>query len=304
MINPWLRHVLTFVCLAETQNFRRAAERLGLSQPAVSAHIRDLERQFGVPLVHRTTRQVSLTAEGQVFAARAKRALNELDLASQDLRDVAAVHRGRVVVSCIVPMMATIVPDVIRRITQDHPAIELQIIDVLSAQLVQLVARGDVDFGIGPRPLSGDLSFEPLQRDRYVVAVPERHPLAARKTINFDELADHPVITMRPDANARTVIDQVIQGRSQPLRPRFELLHLFSIGRMVEAGLGVAVLPLSAMAIIGSTRIETVEIKSPRIFRDIGLVTRRGYQYSPAASIFARLVKESLRMSKLELTAS
>src|SRR3954451_2131775 len=123
MINPPLRHVLTFVCLAETQSFRRAAERLRLSQPAVSAHIRDLERQFGVSLVHRTTRRVSLTAEGEAFAARAKRALDELDMASQDLRDLAAVHRGRVVVACIPPLMASLVPRVVRRINQDHPAL-------------------------------------------------------------------------------------------------------------------------------------------------------------------------------------
>ena len=101
MINPPLRYIATFVCLSETQSFRRAAERLGLSQPAVSAHIRDLERTFGVPLVHRTTRHVSLTPEGQAFAARAKRALDDINMASQDLRDVAAIHRGRVVVACM-----------------------------------------------------------------------------------------------------------------------------------------------------------------------------------------------------------
>src|SRR5713226_8890080 len=99
MINPPLRHIQTLVCLAETGNFRRAAERLRVSQPAVSAHIRDLERHFGVPLVHRTTRHVSLTAEGKTFAARARRAFEELAMASQDLRDLAAVHRGRVVVA-------------------------------------------------------------------------------------------------------------------------------------------------------------------------------------------------------------
>jgi len=125
MINLPLRQVATFVCLAETQSFRRAAERLRLSQPAVSAHIRELERQVGVPLVHRTTRHVSLTAEGQAFAVRAKRALDELDMASQDLRDLAAVHRGRVTVACIVPLMATVVPNVVRRIKEKHPGLEV-----------------------------------------------------------------------------------------------------------------------------------------------------------------------------------
>jgi len=83
-----VRHLHTLVCLAETGSFRRAAERLKLSQPAVSSHIRDLEGHFGVALVHRTTRRVSLTAEGEALAARARRAFQELEMASQDLRDL------------------------------------------------------------------------------------------------------------------------------------------------------------------------------------------------------------------------
>jgi len=294
MINPSLRHVLTFVCLAETQSFRRAAERLRLSQPAVSAHIRDLERQFGVPLVHRTTRHVSLTAEGQAFAARAKRALDELDMASQDLRDLAAVHRGRVVVACIPPMMASLVTRAVRRISEEHPALEVQIMDVLSGQVVQLVARGDADFGIGPRPMAEDLSFTRLHRDRYVAVVPHDHPLVGRGAITLNELATYPIVAMRRDANARQVLDQTIRRR-EPLRPRFEVLHLFSVGRMVEAGLGLAVLPRSAIPVTASSRIATVEIKSPRIYREIGLITRREYQYSPAARTFVDIIKTLIR---------
>lgn len=300
MINPSLRHILTFVCLAETQSFRRAAERLHLSQPAVSAHIRDLEREFGVPLVHRTTRQVSLTAEGLAFAARARRALDELDMASQDLRDVAAVHRGRVVVACIVPMMAVVLPAVVRRIMQDYPTLDVQIMDVLSGQVLQLVTRGDADFGIGPRPPTGDLAFELLHRDRYVAIVPQGHPLVGRDAITLDDLADYPLIAMRRDANARQVLDQAVQRRRQPLRPRFEVLHLFSVGRMVGAGLGVAVLPQSALPIVRSSRIATVDIRSPRIFRDIGLITRRGYRYSPAAKTFLEIFKASMLTSGLQ----
>src|SRR5919106_1020669 len=101
MINLPLRQVSTFVCLAETQSFRRAAERLQLSQPAGSAPIREPQRQGGGGPVHRTTRHVSLTAEGKAFAVRARRALEELAMASEDLRELAAVHRGRATVACI-----------------------------------------------------------------------------------------------------------------------------------------------------------------------------------------------------------
>jgi LysR family carnitine catabolism transcriptional activator len=291
MINPPLRHVVTFVCLSETQSFRRAAERLGLSQPAVSAHIRDLERAFGVPLVHRTTRHVSLTPEGQAFAARARRALDEIDMASQDLRDVAAIHRGRVVVACMPPMMTVLVPNVVRTIHEKYPTLEVEILDVLSGQVVQHVARGDVDFGIAPRPMTGDLSFTLLHRDHYVAAVPQGHPLAGRKAITIDELTAYPIVAMKRDSNARRMLDAAMSRRGLTLRPRFEVLHLFSVGRMVEADLGVTALPLSAVSSLASTRIATIEIKSPRVFREIGLIKRREYQYSPAAQTFVSILK-------------
>jgi LysR family carnitine catabolism transcriptional activator len=291
MINLPLRQVATFVCLAETQSFRRAAERLQLSQPAVSAHIRELERQVGVALVHRTTRHVSLTAEGKAFAVRARRALEELAMASEDLRELAAVHRGRVVVACIVPMMGMVVPKVIQRINQLHPGLEIEIWDVLSGQLDQLIARGEADLALGPRPSGSNLSFAPLVRDDFVAAVPIGHPLAQREAVTLRELLAYPLIATSRNTNARVVLERAINQVHQTLRPQFELVHHFSVGKMLEAGLGVTVLPRSAVPILASRNIVTVELKSPRISRDLGVIKRREYQFSPAAQAFVSVLK-------------
>lgn len=291
MNNLPLRQVSTFVCLAETQSFRRAAERLQLSQPAVSAHIRELERQVGVALVHRTTRHVSLTAEGKAFAVRARRALEELAMASEDLRELAAVHRGRVVVACIVPMMATAVPKAIRRINELHPGLEIEIWDVLSGQLDQLIARGEADLALGPRPSGANLSFIQLERDYFVAALPLGHPLAGRGMITFRELTNYPLILTPRHTNGRRVLDRAVEQSHLTLRPQFELVHHFSVGRMVEAGFGVTVLPRSAVQSLASSRIVTVDIKSPRIFRDLGVIKRREYQFSPAAQAFVNVLK-------------
>ena len=291
MTNLPLRQVATFVCLAETQSFRRAAERLRLSQPAVSAHIRELERQVGVALVHRTTRHVSLTTEGNAFAIRARRALDELAMASEDLRELAAVHRGRVTVACIVPMMASVVPKVIQRINQLHPGLEIEIWDVLSGQLDPLIARGEADLALGPRPSDPNLTFTLLERDQFVAAVPVGHPLAGRGTITLRELLAYPLITTSRNTNARKVLERAINQAHQTLRPQFELVHHFSVGKMMDAGLGVTVLPRSAVPILASRNIVTVEMKSPRISRDLGMITRREYQFSPAAQAFVSVLK-------------
>src|SRR4051794_8219261 len=291
MINLPLRQVLTFVRLAETGSFRRAAERLGLSQPAVSAHIRELERHFGVPLVHRTTRQVSLTAEGRAFATRARRGLDELVRASQALRGRAALHRGRVVVACIPPMMARLMPSIIVNLDRDYPAVVVEIRDVLSGQVEQMVAQGDADYGVGPRPQGGDLLFEAIERDDFVAAVPRGHALAGRKWIELGELANFPMVMVTRDANARHILDRAIQRLRRPVKPRFELVHHFSVGRLVEAGIGLTVLPRTALPSLASERIVAVDIRSPRIFRDIGVLSRRGYRPAPAAQAFMQVLK-------------
>jgi LysR family carnitine catabolism transcriptional activator len=292
-----VRRMMTLVSLAGTSSFRQTAQELKLSQPAVSAHIRDLEAYFGVPLVYRTTRRVSLTAEGMALAARARRAFEELEMASQDLRDLAAVHRGRVVLACIPPMMARIVPNAVQRLAVEYPAIAIEIRDVLSGQVEQLVERGDADIGIGPQPRSSELSFTRLLRDPFVAAVPADHALASRKAVDMDELLKHPLVMTTVAANARSIVDQTLQRSRRRIKPRFEVVHNFSVGGLVAVGLGVTILPRMAIPSLGAEGIKIVDIRSPRIFRDIGAITRPKYRPSPAVralmTVLDRVITES-----------
>ena len=296
MVNLPVRHILTLVCLADTGSFRLAADRLKLSQPAVSTHIRDLERYYGVPLVQRTTRRVSLTAEGNALAARARRAFQELEMASQDVRDFAAVHRGRVVVACVPPMMASIVPNVVSRLAREFPAVEIEIRDVLSKEVEQLVDRGDADFGIGPQPRSHSLSFKTLMRDYFVAAVPLNHALAKRDSVNFEELLKHALVMTTSDANARLIVDQAAQRLRRPVRPRFELVHYFSVGRLVALGLGLTIVPTTAIPSLGAERLKIIDVKSPRIFRELGLMSRPNYRPSPSVQAFIRVLDDVVRV--------
>lgn len=296
MINLPLRKIQSLVCLAETGSFHRAADRLGISQPAVSAHIRELEEQFGVPLVHRTTRHVALTPEGTAFVARALRALTDLELATQDLHDQSAAQRGQVVVACIPPLMSLVMPQVIRHLEARHPSVEIRLRDVLSSQLDGLVARGEAEIGIGPLPAGSALAFERLKRDDFVVAVPRRHPLAARREIALADIIRWPIIANSRDANARQTVDRALQRLRKPVTPRFELIHYFSVGRFVAAGLGITVLPRMAFDALANDRIVALDIRAPRLWRDIGLIRRREYRPSPAASAFIETLRRAMEI--------
>jgi LysR family carnitine catabolism transcriptional activator len=197
MINLPLRPIRTLICLAETGSFRGAAARLGISQPAVSAHIRALEDQYGVPLVHRTTRQVALTPAGKAFAARAVRAFADLDLATRDLHDLSAAQHGQVTVACIPPLMSLMMPRVIEALATDRPAIEVRLRDVTSNELDGLVARGEAELGIGPPGAGSSLAFKRLRRDDFVAVVPRQHPLAGRREIELAELIAYPSSSIR-----------------------------------------------------------------------------------------------------------
>jgi LysR family carnitine catabolism transcriptional activator len=188
-------------------------------------------------------------------------------------------------------MMARLMPRVIVKLERDYPAVTVEIRDVLSGQVEQMVTQGDADYGIGPRPQGGDLVFEAIERDDFVAAVPRGHPLAGRKWIELGEVANHPIVVVTRDANARHILDRAIQRLRRPVKPRFELVHHFSVGRLVEAGLGLTVLPRSALPSLASDGIVSVDIRSPRIFRDIGVLSRRGYRPAPAAQAFIEVLK-------------
>ena len=264
-------------------------------QPAVSAHIRDLERYFGVPLVHRTTRRVSLTAEGKALAARARRAFQELELASQDVRDFAAVHRGRVVVACVPPMMASVIPKLVRRLAEEFPAVEIEIRDVLPNEVEQLVDQGDADFGIGPQPRSPTLAFKALMRDYFAGAVPLNHALAKRNSVKLEELLKYPLVMTTSHTNARTIFDQAVQRLQQPVRPRFELVHNFSVGRLVAVGLGLTIVPTTAIPSLGAEQLAIVDLKSPRIFRELGVLSRPQSRPSPSVRAFITVLDDVVR---------
>jgi LysR family carnitine catabolism transcriptional activator len=298
MINLPLRRIQTLIFLAETGSFRGAAARLGISQPAVSAHVRALEEQYGVPLVHRTTRQVALTPEGKAFAARALRAFEDLELATRDLHDVSAAQHGQVTVACIPPLMSLLMPRVVEALAAERPSIEVRLRDATSSALHGLVAGGEAELGIGPPATGSRLKFRRLRRDEFVAVVPRQHALAGRLEVTLAEVIQYPIIANSRPTSARHILDDALQRLHSAVTPRFELTHYDAIGRFVEAGLGVAVLPRTAFDNLATRHLVAIGLRSPRLWRDIGLMWRREYRPSPAATAFISVLQAAIAASR------
>lgn len=293
MIYPSLAKIRSFIAAAEHASFRKASEELHLSQPALSAHVRDLERGLGVSLLSRTTRSVRLTPEGRDFLVRSKRALAELEAAVLDLQDQAALRRGRVTVACVPTIASSRLPMVLARFAAAYPAIRVHILDEVAETLYRRVIDRDADFGIGPAPgRQRDLSFAKLVEDHFIAVFRRDHKLAGRRTVALDELIRFPFLALTPGVNVRVVLERAFAERGHVVDPVYEVSHHYTLGGLVEAGLGVTALPSMSLSLLGHPWLDSARIVDPEITRDIGILRRRDDAPTPAASAFLKVVSE------------
>lgn len=284
---PSLAKLRSFVAVAEQGRFRQASEMLGISQPALSLHIRDLEENLGVTLLNRTTRSVKLTSEGEKLLNRARKVFAELDSALLELRDEADLRRGRVVVAVVPSLASQLLPAVIVEFTCRYPGIKVHLIEDDAGAVERRVDVGEADFGLGSAPEHhADLEFVPLARDKFLAMVPLHHPLAKQKSIKLSRLAEYPFLTVMQGTNIRRVIERAVAAEGCTLSPAYELLQHHTIAAMVAAGLGVTALPSMSIALIDRSRVRVLPISGSEVSREVGIFRRRGEAAAPAVRAF------------------
>ena len=296
VINWSSREIDVFLLLAETLSFRRTAERVHLSQPAVTGVIGRLEEALGVKLFDRTTRQVQLTGPGQVFREQAQRLRHMTEEAVRSVRDVATLQTGQVAMAAMPSLAATVVPQVFARFRSQHPGVRLQLMDTLSDPAFDLVRAARVDFALtAANPAYADLDYLPLASDGFVLLMPRRHALARQRgALSWAEVAPLPHISMPLPSSVRQYADAAFLEHRIRFAPQFELEHLASIKALVSAGLGVAALPELAANVGPDEGIVRRPLREPDLRRPIGLVTLRGRSLSPAAAAMVQLLREAM----------
>ena len=288
-----IKHLQTYLAVVEAGSFRDASEKLHLSQPAVTLHIKQLELAVGVPLLSRTTRRMSVTLPGNKFRVRAEQALAELNSVVLELRDEAALKRGRISVACVPTIAARLLPKALGRFEQKYPGITVKIHDVVAEQLFFQLTERQVDIGIGPRPLGrSEFDFQAVTKDPYVAVISRTHAWAARKSISLAALAKADFLALLPGSNVRETLEAAITSQSLKLIPKYEVQHHYTLGGMVEAGLGVTALPSMAVSMLSQPLLKTVPITKPAVVREVGIVKLRGKNLSPASTVFIEVFKE------------
>lgn len=283
-----LSRIRNFIAVAEECQFRRAAERVGLSQPALSAQLRELEEFLGVVLLSRTTRSVRLTAEGAKFLQRARNILADLQSAVLEVRDHASLRRGRLAVASIPSAASRILPEVITDFVKRYPGINVQMIELSARDVERYVTAGDADIGIAPMPEhNSELSFSFLLRDCFVALVPKTSRLAGQKRIRLEALFEYPLIAPVLGTNIRTTLERACRERGKSLRISHSVTQHQTVIAMVRAGLGVALLP--SLTLTGSTDVIQQILVYPQISRNIGVIQRKSNVSSAASEFIASL---------------
>ncbi|MGH8811871.1 MAG: LysR family transcriptional regulator [Advenella sp.] len=284
----------TFLAVADLGSFRAASEALHLSQSALSRRIDKLEAALGVQLLLRTTRKVELTTIGRGFVPRARNVLNELENALVGIQEVSERLSGLVTIACVPSAVAYFLPGVVRTFHERYPRISIRIIDESSSQVLTAVARGEADFGLTYIGVNdADIDFTPLLEEPFVVAVRRDHPLAQQKTVDWADLSTYEYISLAQGSGNRFLIDQALAHGG--VRPRHfcEVQHVPALVSMVEAGLGVGVVPRLAMPGMEHASLVSLPLCNPQVTRSIGLIHRRTKALNPVVKLFYDLLVSS-----------
>jgi len=293
------RQLATFCAVVERRSFSQAAEKLGVTQPAVSLQIRSLEKRLGQQLFDRSGRRVEPTEAGLRLYRGAQRLLAlEEQLLEEVGRDDDGVLRGRLELGASSGPAGTVLPLLLCEFQRRNPEVRVALSVSDTQRVVEQVARRELELGVvGAARRHRAVAFEPFFRDEVVLATPPKHQFAGR-TISLDELRAEPLIVMQEGAGVRQVIEDELRGvgvRLRDLDVRIELGLQESIRTAIAAGYGVGFISRSAIeaeltaGVVGAARVEGLEPA-----REISLVRATGRAETRVAQAFVAFARDRL----------
>lgn len=260
-----LRHLRYFVTVAEELHFGRAAKRLRMTQPPLSQQIRQLEEELGVQLFRRLGRNVELTDAGRVFLDEAQQTLAQADHAIQNARRAARGEIGKLNIGLVVTAAYSVVPSVLHVFRERYPTVKVILHELTTPEQTQGLHDEQIDVGFLRLPVfSNVLEVETVFREPLVVALPEKHPLAANEDISLEALANEQFILSPPRLRLAWHDQIMCLCQQAGFIPQIaqQAVHVETIMGLVAVGMGITLLPAS-----------------------IGEWRRRGVVYKPLADV-------------------
>jgi DNA-binding transcriptional LysR family regulator len=285
------RQLAAFCAVVERKSFSHAAERLGVTQPAVSLQVRSLEKRLGRKLLDRSGRRVEPTEAGAALYRSAQRMLQLEEQLVDELQAADGGDLGGTLhVGASTGPSSTVVPVLLCEFQRDNPAVSVSLSISDTQSVVERVAERELELGVvGAARRHRGVVFEPFFRDEVVLAVPPGHAFANR-TVSLEQLREQPLIVMQEGAGVRQVIEDELRRagvRLRDLEPRLELGLQESVKAAVLAGYGVTFISRAAIAAdVAAGTLATARVQGLDPARDISLVRSAGRSPTRAAEAF------------------
>jgi DNA-binding transcriptional LysR family regulator len=264
------------VAVAETTNLTRAAKQQHLAVSAISKRISELEELAGSTLLIRHARGVSLTPAGQSMVRYARQVLNLVERMRGELTEYAGGLKGVVRLHASTSALVEFLPPELQSFLSQYPMIRLQIEERTGAAIVRAVAEGSADIGIlgNHTPLQG-LASMPYHADRLALGVPPTHALARRKKIKFADALDHDFVGPHAESSLWTLMVEAARSAGKVIEPRIQVSSFECMCLLVEAGLGLALLPERVLSShVESGRMAMLHLTDDWAHREIVIVAR------------------------------
>ena len=287
-----LRQLKYFVKSAEYLNFSVAAKHLYITQSTLSQQIKQLEFELGFELFLRNSRHISLTEAGEEFLPFARKTIQDAEDGVQRLHDLQHVKAGKLRVG-VTYSLSTVLTEGLLEFMKAYPDIKLEVCYKTVNELLALLKERELDFILSYKPIfdAPDVESMSLFENALALVVAKDHPLAAKKRIMIQELADIPLVLPSHDLQARMMLEKLIAGKDVPLSSRLELNETNILLQMVSTGSYSTI--LSTSAVFGNSRFKAIPIDDPANVMEASLLRLKGAYQKAAAQEFVKILLDT-----------
>ncbi len=280
-MNLTLAQLRVVLAVAQRRSFTRASEELLVAQSSLSRTVAQVERVAGTALFERTTRHVELTPDGQVFANLAEQVVTAYDQASAHFAGYLRGNEGLLRLAALPSLAATLIPQVVVRLRDLHPGIEVEVEDVLAADIDEAIRNGRVDFALTasleletPKPSApGDLLFEPMATDVFRLVTAPDHPLAQQAAVPWRSLAQESFVSFDDASSVRSITDAVLAMQGIVPVSQVTARNVATVAGLCSAGLGVSAAPAFVLPLMHFAGLASTPLTEPVIRRQVGILS-------------------------------
>ncbi len=286
-----IQQLLYFRTLAETEHMTQSAEKLLISQSALSRSIARLEDELGVPLFERQGRAIHLNAYGVIFLRRVEKMIQEYVEAKQEIQDLIQPHTGTISLGFLHTLSTNIIPDMISQFRDSYPETHFRLSQGASHVMLEQLYNGQIDLCfIAPNEKNDQVGWMKLWEEELFAVVPKNHRLAKKNSITLEELKYEPIIHLKKGYSLRETVEGLFLDAGITPKITFEGDEADTVAGLVAAELGVSVLP--DLKGINKSKIIQIPISRPHCFRMIGIAWLESRYMSPITKTFKKFVTD------------